>query len=272
MTLGDSLLPTGASNAVRQKIGSGGCAICLPIRVCPAMHVLQMATAAGFDAVYYDLEHGSLSPETVATMTLAALPMAIEILVRVPNADPTAIVKVLEGGASGVIVPHVETEAEARAIVQAARFPPTGARAIAGASAPLAYSQRPLEEQERVLDERTLVVAMVESTLAVSNADRIAAVDGIDVVLVGTGDLSAELGIHGQYSDPRIRTAYETVARACRDHGRALGVAGVKDQPDVIKSLRRLGALFITASTDESLLLRAMRNEADKLREACGAE
>ena len=109
---------------------------------------------------------------------------------------------------------------------------------------------------------------MVESMAAMGNADAICAVDGIDIVLVGAGDFSDDLGVHGNSNDPRIRAAFETVWAACAAHGRWLGVAGVKRSPRSFAACVELGATFITSSTDESLLLKAVRAEAQILAES----
>jgi 4-hydroxy-2-oxoheptanedioate aldolase len=254
-----------SDNPLIRKLSSNQAAICLPIRMSRSIHVLQMAKTAGFDAVYFDMEHSSISLDDASSLSLAAWNMGLTPLVRVPSHSREYIVRVLDGGAAGIIVPHVEGAAEAQAIVDAARFRPRGSRALAGASPPLGYAAISGDEGSAILDARTLVIAMAESTEAVANADAICAVDGIDMILVGAGDLSDELGIHGKSDDPKIRAAFATVYAACRRHGRWLGIAGVKQQPGVIRDLRMLGASFITASTDESLLLKAIRTEARDL-------
>jgi 2-keto-3-deoxy-L-rhamnonate aldolase RhmA len=254
-----------SDNPLIDKLAANGAATCLPIRMSRSIHVLLMAKTAGFDSVYLDMEHGTFSLDDVSALSLAAWNMGLTPLVRVPSHSREYIIRTLDGGAAGIIVPQVGTAAEARTIVDAARFRPRGTRALAGASPALGYAPISADEGSAILDARTLVIVMAETLEAIANADAICAVDGIDMVLVGAGDLSDELGIHGQSGDPRIRAAFETVAAACRRHGRWLGVAGVKQQPDVIRDLRSIGASFISASTDESLLLKAIRTEAADL-------
>jgi 2-keto-3-deoxy-L-rhamnonate aldolase RhmA len=257
---------TGRSdNPLVNKLAANEATTCLPIRMSRSIHVLQMAKVAGFDSVYFDMEHGTFSLDDVSALSLAAWNMGLTPLVRVPNHGREHIVRTLDGGAAGIIVPQVSTAIEARAIVEAARFRPRGTRALAGASPPLGYAPISADAGSAILEARTLVIVMAETVEAIANADAICAVDGIDMILVGAGDLSDELGIHGQSGDPRIRAAFEAVAAACRRHGRWLGVAGVKQQPDVIRDLRSIGASFISASTDESLLLKAIITEAQNL-------
>ena len=261
-----------SDNPLIQKLSANKTATCLPIRLLRSIHVLQMAKVAGFDSVYFDMEHSSISLDDVGALSLAAWNMSLTPLVRVPSHSRDYIVRALDAGAAGIIVPHVDTAAEARAIVDAARFRPRGSRALAGASPPLGYAPISADEGSAILDARTLVIAMAESVEAVANVEEICAVDGIDMILVGAGDLSDELGVHGKSDDPKIRRAFETVMAACRRNGRWLGVAGIKQQPDVIRDLRHLGATFITASTDESLLLKAIKSEAQSLAESFTGE
>jgi 4-hydroxy-2-oxoheptanedioate aldolase len=254
-----------SDNPLLNKLNDDQAVTCMPIRVSRSIHVLQMATVAGFDSVYFDMEHSTISLDDVSALSLAAWNMKLTPLVRVPNHSREHIIRSLDGGAAGIIVPQVSTATEARSIVDAARFRPRGTRALAGASSPLGYGVLSADEGSAILDARTMVIVMAETLEAIANADEICAVDGIDMILVGAGDLSDELGVHGNNGDPRIRAAFATVAEACKRHGRWLGVAGVKQQPDVIRDLRLLGATFISASTDESLLLKAIRAEAESL-------
>jgi 4-hydroxy-2-oxoheptanedioate aldolase len=165
-----------SDNPLIRKLSSNQAAICLPIRVSRSIHVLQMAKTAGFDAVYFDMEHSSISLDDVSSLSLAAWNMALTPLVRIPSHSREYIVRVLDGGAAGIIVPHVDTAAEARAIVDAARFRPRGSRALAGASPPLGYAPISSDEGSAILDARTLVIAMAESSEAVANADGFCAV------------------------------------------------------------------------------------------------
>jgi 2-keto-3-deoxy-L-rhamnonate aldolase RhmA len=257
-----------SDNPLIRKFVAGEAAICLPIRMSRSIHILQMAKVAGFDAVYMDMEHSPIGLDAVSRLSLAAWNMGLTPLVRTPSHSPDTIIRSLEGGAAGILVPHVDSAQDARSIVKAARFRPVGSRAMAGASPPLGYCPMTGDKAARTLEARTLVIAMIESLEAVANVDEIASVDGIDLLLVGTRDLSDEMGVHGQSDHPEIFAVYESVAAACRRHGRWLGVAGIKGQPEIIRKLRVLGASLITSTTDETLLLRAVRDEASSLHRA----
>ena len=124
------------------------------------------------------------------------------------------------------MVPHVSTVAEARAVVASCRYPPLGHRSASGSGPALGYSARSQGEINSYLNEQTLLIAMLETPEAIENADAIAAIHGIDMLHIGSSDLSTEMGIPGQYKHARMRQAYEATARAARAHGKSMGVGG----------------------------------------------
>src|SRR5262249_39106607 len=152
-------------------------------------------------------------------------------------------------GAVGVIVPHVNSAEEAKSVVDAARFPPIGHRSIAGPNAVSGYDPISATELTAVLESRTVVAVMIETPEAVEAADAIAGVEGVDMFLLGPSNLTAEMGIHGDYENDHFHNAVRSVSAACRDHGVALGVAGIKSV-DLLERFVELGLRFISAGTD----------------------
>jgi 2-keto-3-deoxy-L-rhamnonate aldolase RhmA len=240
--------------------------LCLALMNARTPDVPAIAAACGYDAVYVDLEHTSTSLETAAMLCSSAIGAGISGLVRVPSHDPSTIARVLDAGAVGVIVPHVNTASEAQAIVDAARFPPVGRRSISGPTVVSGYTPRPVAELTSVLEERTVVAVMVETPEAVEASGAIAAVEGIDMILIGPSDLTAEMGIHGQYENDHFHHAVDSVAAACRTHGVALGVAGIKSV-DLLGRFVGQGLRFISAGTDVGMMTDAATTRAQALRE-----
>ena len=146
------------------------------------------------------------------------------------NHDAQWMSRVLDGGAQGVIVPDVNTSVQAEAIVSACRFPPTGKRSVLGLGPALGYRTVPLSELNPKLNAETSVIVMLETAEGIENCEAVAAVDGIDVLLIGSGDLTTDLGIPGQVDHPRLRAADEPVAAACRMHNKVLGVGRYSPQ------------------------------------------
>jgi 2-keto-3-deoxy-L-rhamnonate aldolase RhmA len=255
--------------SLRDALRSDRLVLCLALLNARTPDVPAIAAACGYDAVYVDLEHTSTSLDTTAMLCASALGAGISALVRVPSHDPSVIARVLDSGAVGVIVPHVNSKAEAQAVVDAARFPPIGHRSIAGLNAVSGYRPRPATELTAELERRTVVAVMIETPSAVEASDAIAAVEGLDMILLGPSDLTAEMGIHGQYENEHFHHAVESVAAACRSHGVALGVAGIKPL-DLLSRFVDLGLRFISAGTDIGMMTEAATARAQALRELGG--
>jgi 2-keto-3-deoxy-L-rhamnonate aldolase RhmA len=174
---------------------------------------------------------------------------------------------VLDGGAQGVIVPHVNNRGEAEAVVRHCRFPPVGQRSVMGLGPALGYQAMPLGEINERLNAETTLIVMLETAEGIENAAAIAALPGIDVLLIGSGDLTTDYGIPGQVDHPRLREAYERVADACRTHGKVLGVGGIRHNVGLQGELIRLGARFVIAGTDVNYVLAGARQDTTALRE-----
>ena len=250
---------------LRDALHGEALVLCLALLNSRTPDVPAVAAACGYDAVYVDLEHTSTSLETAQMLCASALGAGIAGLVRVPSHDPSTIARVLDGGAVGVIVPHVNSKKEAEGVVDAARFPPLGHRSISGANAVSGYQPRTAAQLAEVLERRTVVAVMIETPAAVQAADSIASVDGVDMILIGPSDLTAEMGIHGQYENDHFHNAVESVAAACRSHGVALGIAGIKSL-DLLNRFVGWGLRFISAGTDIGMMTEAATTRAHALR------
>jgi 2-keto-3-deoxy-L-rhamnonate aldolase RhmA len=251
----------------KEKLARGELVLCMGLRQARTVDVAMIAAQAGFDCVYVDMEHSSISLETTSLICAGCQGLGITPLVRPPSHAPDWVSRTLDGGAHGLIVPHVSNSAQASAIVAAARFPPLGSRSVMGPTPALAYKALPLAETNRTLNAQTLLIVMIETPEGVERAAEIAAVDGIDMLLIGSNDLCTELGIPGELRHPKLRAAYEAVARGCEKHGKSLGVGGIRGDPELQKQLVELGARFIIAGNDVSYLAGAARADVQALRQ-----
>jgi 2-keto-3-deoxy-L-rhamnonate aldolase RhmA len=154
----------------------------------------------------------------------------------------------------GIVVPGVQSADEARAAVNAVKHAPWGERSLAGAAPQLHYRSLPAEQTIRELDHASMVVAMIESRAGLKAADAIAAVDGVDIVLVGASDLSGELGFAGQVDHPQVHQAFLHVIDACRKHGKTAGIGGMGGRPELIRKYLGLGAGYVSTGNDISFL------------------
>ena len=255
------------ANAMKEKLAAGGLVLVMNLRLARTVDIAMVAKAGGYEAIYVDMEHSPYSIDTTATICAAAIGIGITPLVRVPSHDAHWSSRVLDGGAQGVIVPHVNNRAEAEAVVRHCRFPPLGRRSVMGLGPALGYRAIPLGEINERLNAETALIVMLETAEGIDNAAVVAAVPGIDVLLIGSGDLTTDYGIPGQVDHPRLREAYERVAEACHSHGKVLGVGGIRHNVALQGELIRLGARFVIAGTDVNYVLAGARQDTTALRE-----
>jgi 4-hydroxy-2-oxoheptanedioate aldolase len=196
-------------NRAKKMLKANELVLCMGVNQLRTPNIAMIAAACGFDAVYIDLEQNPTSLETAAGVCVAALGMGITPIARVTSHDPHDATRILDCGAQGVMVPHVQNAAEAKSIVEACLYAPKGHRSAFGSGPQLGYAAIPQAEVCKVLNEQTLLMAMIETPEALENADSIAAVDGIDVLHIGASDLSTEMGhpraIHARADARRIR-------------------------------------------------------------------
>ena len=262
MPIGDIL-----RNTVKEKLKRDEVVASMTVRLVRGIEIAQIARTAGFDTLYVDVEHSSLSLETTGQICIAALAAGIAPFVRVPANTADYISRVLDGGALGVIAPHVRSAGEARDVVRAAKFPPLGERSNPGQLAHLEYRAFPAAEVCAAMNEATMVIVQFESAAALDQAEAIMAVDGVDLALIGLNDLLADWGIPGEYDHPRVREAYARAIAACRRHGKHCGVGGLATRPDLVAELVRMGARYVSTGTDLAFLLGACSARAKQVKE-----
>lgn len=187
---------------------------------------VEMAATAGYDFAVVDAEHTPMSLETTANM-LRGGDGEIETLVRVPDGDPTTLKRTLDLDPDGILVPMVETAAQAEEIVEASRYPPTGTRGI-GPGRSTEYTMS-LTEHLAEGDDSFVRHVQLESRRAVENAADIAAVDGVDGIFVGPLDLSLSMDCFGQWDEPEFLDAVESVLSAARDEGVTTGTLATSE-------------------------------------------
>jgi len=254
------------SNPAKQKLAAGQLVLCMGLRQARTADIAMIAAACGFDSIYVDMEHSPVSLETTSTICIGALGAGITPLVRVPGHDLDMAARVLDGGALGVIFPQVETATQAGSMVEACRYPPLGTRSVMGPGPSLGYRPIPLGEVNATLNADTLLIVMLETADGIANADAIAAVDGVDCLLIGSNDLSTALGIPGDLRHAKLRDAFSHTAAACKAHGKMMGVGGVRGDPELQVELFRMGGRLIIAGSDVTYLAAAARNDAKALR------
>jgi len=191
--------------------------------------VVEAAGRAGFDFVVVDTEHTTMGLETVAELVRTADGIdGLGVFVRPAWNDPVRIKRILDVGVDGILVPMIDTPDDARELVEATRYPPDGIRGVAGGRA-AGYGEK-FHEYVTEGHRELLTVAQIETATGVENADEIAAVDGIDSLFVGPADLSASLGVFGQWESPELREAMGRVIEAGSAAGTPVGTLVVRGE------------------------------------------
>lgn len=253
------------ANHARAKLQQGQLALGMGLRQARTVDIAQIAQACDFDWLFIDMEHNSMGMDTAAQICAAALAVGVAPLIRVPAHESFHSTRLLDTGAQGIVVPHVDSAQQALRVVDFCRFPPLGHRSIPGALPQTRFATLPVPETVELVNRETLVVVMIETVEGLRNVDEIAAVAGVDALLVGCTDMAAELGVTGQLGHSRVKEAIDMVAAACRTHGKFLGVGGVYDEA-LMREYVGKGARLILSGSDLAFLMAGARARSSKLR------
>jgi 2-keto-3-deoxy-L-rhamnonate aldolase RhmA len=252
------------NHALRQ-LRAGKLCIGLGLRQARTVDIAQILKTAGFDWMFIDGEHSSIEADTAAQIAAASLAVGVTPVVRVAGLEHWHASRMLDNGAQGIVFPHIDSADEARRAMNACRYPPLGKRSMGGGLQQLGFAAMPVGEAARIVNEETLVVVMIESPQGVENAEAIAAVPGIDALLIGTNDFCFECGIPGQFEHPKVVDAYRKVIAACRKHGKFAGMGGMYT-PELLEKHIDMGVQLILSGNDFQLLLQAATAKASLVR------
>jgi 2-keto-3-deoxy-L-rhamnonate aldolase RhmA len=240
-------------NVAREKLEKGELSLGVGIRLTRSVEIGKAMASAGFDWLFLDMEHGVMSLEACAQIATAALDAGIAPIARVPNGEYSIATRALDNGALGIVMPHVDTAAEAREVVDRLKYPPVGHRSMGGIGPHYQLRSASSGEAASALNGANLTVVMLETPTAIKNAAEIAAVPGVDVLLIGTNDLCAEMGIHGDFGNDKVAEAYKAMIAACKQHGKFPGMAGIYNET-IMPRYIELGARFILAGQDAQFM------------------
>jgi 4-hydroxy-2-oxoheptanedioate aldolase len=254
-------------NPVKEKLARGEVVASMAVRIVPGVEIVRIAKSAGFDTLYVDLEHSSFSLATTSQISMMALEAGVPAFVRVPANTPEYISRVLDGGALGVIAPGVRSAASARDVVAAAKYPPQGERGLAPGLPHLQFRSFAAAEALPAMNDAIMVIVQFESAAALAAMEEIIAVDGVDMVLIGTNDLLADLGFPGQYDHPKVQEAYERTIAACRKRGKHVGIGGFGTRPDLVEKYVKMGGRFVSVGTDLAFLMAEATRRAKQVKE-----
>lgn len=210
--------------------------------------VYELVSLMGFDGIWLDLEHHATSDETAATLMRAARVGVSDIIVRPAKGEFMRVGRLLEAGAQGIMYPRCESAEEAAELVRWAKFAPQGDRGVDGANGDNPYCAIPMPIYLKAANEHTLLIVQLESVAALDQAAEIARVPGVDVLMLGPGDLSVNAGIPYQFEHPLIVDAHRRIAKAAKDAGKWWGT--VSGSPDRTHKLLEMGARIVFDGCD----------------------
>ena len=251
-------------NAFLGRLRNGELSLMLAVRSSRTADVVRIAKSTGHHAVLIDLEHSAMSLDVAANLAATAGDLGLFPFVRVPEREYGAIGRLLDGGAGGIVAPRIETAEQAELIARACRFAPRGQRSQLAAVPQFGLRPTPAAELNPALDEATVVQILIETPAGAGNAEEIAAVDGVDMIAFGANDYTAEIGVPGQYGDPRVTEAVAALAGACKRHGKLLMVGGIGD-PARLRELDALGVCPLRLTgTDTDMLYAGAAARAER--------
>ena len=253
-------------NPFLARLRAGEPALQLGIRSGRTADVVRVAAASGHHSVLLDLEHSTMPLDVAGALCATASDLGLTPFVRIPEGDHGCIGRLLDTGAHGIVAPRVETVAQAGQVSGACRFPPAGARSQLAMVPLTGLRPMPAGELNPLLDDATIVQILLETPRGIGNADAIAALDGVDMLAIGANDLTAELGIPGQFGHPAVREAVAEAGAACARHGKLLMVGGIADRA-LLASFAPLGVspLWLTGFDTELLYSAAAARAAAHL-------
>ncbi|MEM8743286.1 MAG: aldolase/citrate lyase family protein [Pseudomonadota bacterium] len=217
------------SNKMKEKFAANAPAFGLSVMI-PSPQMVEMAGGLGFDWVLIDCEHGTISLESVELMIMAAEAAGVTPIVRPPTKSPREIMAVMDIGAMGVQVPHVNTAADARSAVDAVKYHPMGNRSMAAGIRAQGYGLGTSSENYvETANRETLVCVQLEDPEAIANADEILKVDNIDVFFIGPSDLSQAMGHPGNAKAPEVAQAIDRTLAKIVAAGHTPGMPGTTD-------------------------------------------
>ncbi len=229
----------------------------------PSPQIVEMLGALGFDWVLLDCEHGALTPDHIELMAMAAEARGMTAIARPATRSPEHILQLLDRGVMGVQVPHVSTAADARAVVQAVKYHPLGARGLAAGTRAANYdAQGTLADYVSAANNQTLIAIQLEDAAAIENLDALLKVDDIDVFFIGPSDLSQSLGHPGEPKAPPVARAIESSLRKIVAAKRIPGMPAAFDN---VNDLLGKGVRYLYTHVPK-LLAASARAYLDKAR------
>ena len=257
-------------NPIKELFKQDKIALGMNVRLARSGDIAGIAKTSGHDFIFIDGQHALYNVETIGQIAIAANGIGVAPLARVSSCDDPSVQVLLDNGIMGIVFPDISTAEQARRAVARSKFPPVGARSVAGAYSILQYRPIPMPEVVLALQDNTLVVCMIETPEGLANVDAIAAVEGVDVIHIGLNDLLTSMGKPGAFGSAEQVAAIDKVLAACKKHGKVPGVGGDRNLARQVELIRK-GMRFITTNSEIAFILTEASRVTGELRKALAA-
>ena len=240
------------------------------VRAVRNANVVAIAQAAGYQAIYVDFQHSPIDLEAASSIFQAAAQGGLTALARLPALDTGFIARVLDSGSHGLMLADVRTAEQAREFVRSALMTPAGERSAGFPVDPRFLGTTPTKLRHAI-NEATLLIAMIESPEGILRIEDIAAVPGIDAIQIGSADLTAALGIPGQFSHQLLLDAYRQVTSACWGNNKPFIVGGIRTASEMQPFLDMGAAPCFFTGSDTGFVIDAARMARERVGDASGS-
>lgn len=243
---------------VLEKLKSNKPVIVVGASFTSSSRITEIAGTIGFDCLWIDMEHRPIDYQDVFQLIQGARAVDTDCVVRIRKDCDANYFRILEDGASGIMIPHCRSAEEAEYVIRNCKYPPIGKRGIDGVGPDSDYGLSGGKEYLEHANRETFVVVQIEDKEAVECVEEIAAVKGIDILFVGPADLTGSYGIAGDIKNPVIVDAIDRVAKAALDNGKCWGIPA--GSPKMAQEYIDKGARFINSGSDRSVLVKGLKN------------
>lgn len=245
-------------NLLKRKLIANESSYVFAVRSTHHAGIVALAQAAQYEGIYIDFQHSSIELSSAANIYQAALHAGITVLTRVPCLDPTMIGRIIDSGGQGIMLADIRNGIQANSFVKSALLSPQGDRSL---GLPIDPRFHELKGQELMseINNSTLLIGMIESEEGIENVGEIVSTKGLDAIQIGSQDLTASMGIPGEFNNERLKSAYKKVALACKSVSKPFIIGGIR-KPEELRPYLMMGAskCYFTGS-DTGFMLEGAR-------------
>lgn len=240
-------------NSLKTKIAAGEVSLGTMLSEITTPNIARVLAAGGFEYLIIDCEHGYFDYSQTAAVVGICNGIQLPVIIRIPKIDRECVTKYMDMGADGLLVPMTGTAEDIRRVVEYAKYAPLGKRGISTTRAHTNYNPPPLVEYTGEANARTIIFAQIETREGVANSSEIAAVEGVDALLIGPNDLAADQGTPGNFATPEMVKSIETVIASARQAGKQSGI--IASKISFLQQCREKGMTLFSCNSEVGMIM-----------------